>query len=166
MTQLMDYKGYQGSIEVSLEDECLFGQIQFIEDTILYDGMDVVALKRSFEDAVDSYIAFCSERGKAAEKPYKGSFNVRIGPDLHRKLAQKARRLGLNMNEYLRQIVQAAVEEQSAAPNEILAVVGAQGATLTAHKFMTHRKVLEFTTKTLWSSDNSHESDTAQWQKH
>ena len=31
------------------------------------------------------YLEFCAETGKQPEKPFKGSFNVRIGADLHRK---------------------------------------------------------------------------------
>ncbi len=42
------------------------------------------ALKANFQAAVDRYLAFCEKTGKAANKPYIGTFNVRVGSDLRR----------------------------------------------------------------------------------
>ena len=41
----------------------------------------------AFEEAVDDYLELCKEEGKEPEKPFKASFNVRTGTDLHRKAA-------------------------------------------------------------------------------
>jgi predicted HicB family RNase H-like nuclease len=42
------YKGYTGSIEVSVEDSCLHGEILFIDDIITYEGTGVDELQVSF----------------------------------------------------------------------------------------------------------------------
>ena len=44
------------------------------------------------------------------QKPFKGSFNVRIPTDLHRKAAAKATMMGVSLN----QLVQKALEEKVA----------------------------------------------------
>ena len=48
--------------------------------------------------AVDDYLVMCSSEGIEPEKAYKGSFNIRIPPELHRKavIAAAARQMFLN----------------------------------------------------------------------
>jgi predicted HicB family RNase H-like nuclease len=83
----MEYKEYIGSVRYSSEDEVFHGKIQGIRDLVTYEGTDVESLKRSFHEAVDDYLATCRKRGKEPEQPFKGSFNVRVGRDLHRRAA-------------------------------------------------------------------------------
>ena len=47
---------------------------------------------------MDDYLKFCKEVGKEPDKEYKGSFNVRINPDLHKKLAIIAMKNGDTLN--------------------------------------------------------------------
>jgi predicted HicB family RNase H-like nuclease len=79
MTEYLKYKGYHGTIEPQLEDNMLFGKIAFINDLVTYEAKDLVQLKKEFQTSVDDYLAFCAERGKQPNKPFKGSFNVRTG---------------------------------------------------------------------------------------
>lgn len=89
MTNTLEYKGLNGSVEYSKEDDCLFGKILLIDDLILYEGNSLAELKQDFEQAVDEYIEECEQEGKTP-RVYKGTFNVRIGGELHKKLALKA----------------------------------------------------------------------------
>ena len=61
----MNYKGYIGSIEVSEEDNCLFGKVLDLpsDTAITYEGETVAELKADFEGAVDDYLAYCKEAG-------------------------------------------------------------------------------------------------------
>lgn len=95
------YNGYTGSINVSIEDDCLHGKILFINDIISYEGNTVSEIKTSFENAVDRYLEYCQETGKQANKPYSGTFNVRIEQDLHRKAAEAAFRQNISLNEFV-----------------------------------------------------------------
>jgi predicted HicB family RNase H-like nuclease len=106
----MQYNGYSGSVEVSIEDGCLHGRILFIDDLITYEGDSVPELKSNFHGAVDRYVADCVDTGRPANKPYSGTFNVRIGPDLHRQAAQAAYKAGIKLNEFVLRSVQQAVE--------------------------------------------------------
>lgn len=87
MSNLLSYKNYNGSVEYSEEDECLFGKVLGIRSLISYEGKSVEELKRDFEKMIDEYLADCGERNVEPELPYKGTFNVRISPELHRSIA-------------------------------------------------------------------------------
>lgn len=64
------YKGYSGTVEYSEADGCLWGRIDGINDIISYEGQSVSKIRKAFEEAVDSYLEDCAERGKEAHKPY------------------------------------------------------------------------------------------------
>ena len=68
MTDGMEYKGYIGSVRYSDEDEIFHGKLQGIRDLVTYEGTDVASLKRSFQEAVDEYLAECKKRGKAFQR--------------------------------------------------------------------------------------------------
>jgi predicted HicB family RNase H-like nuclease len=67
------HRGYCGSIEVSLEDNCLHGKVLFIHDLVTYEADSASALRRAFHDAVDYYLDKCAREGKDAEQPFSGS---------------------------------------------------------------------------------------------
>ncbi len=107
----LNHKGYFGTIEVSIEDSCLHGQILFIEDIITYEGATVEDIQNSFMGAVDRYLAYCKETGKPANKPFSGTFNVRVGQYLHRKAAEIACHRGITLNDFVTQSIQTAIEQ-------------------------------------------------------
>ena len=77
-----------------------------IRKDISYTGEDVRSLIRNFHEAVDDYLADCSEAGTEPEKAYKGTFNVRVSEDLHREAAL----YGLNNNMSLNSVVENALQ--------------------------------------------------------
>lgn len=110
-TTTSSYKGYIGSAEISLEDNCLHGRILFIDDLISYEGQTPKELEVAFKEAVDRYIEHCSKTGKSANKPYSGSFNVRITPELHRSASQYARKNDMSLNEFVGKAIQTAIDK-------------------------------------------------------
>ena len=99
---MFEYKGYFGSIDASVEDGILFGKLEFISALVNYEGETVPELKAAFEAAVDDYLATCTAKGYEPEVPCKGSFNVRIGHELHLAVAVKAKELGISLNDFVR----------------------------------------------------------------
>lgn len=95
---MLEYKGYQGSVEFNDEDECFFGKLEFIRDLVTYEAETAKQLKAAFRDAVDDYLELCAAEGRAPDVPFKGSFNVRPGRDLHRRAALYARAHGVSLN--------------------------------------------------------------------
>ena len=112
MSNGFNFQGYAGSVEVSVEDKCLHGRLLFVNDLITYEGQNVAELEASFRAAVTRYLAFCKKAGKAPERPCSGSFNVRLGPVLHRKAAIAAAQARIKLNEYVVNAVEAATSPQ------------------------------------------------------
>lgn len=98
MNNTMEYKGYIGSVEFSQEDALFFGKVMGIRALISYEGKDAKELVDNFHMAVDDYLVMCAEEGIEPEKAYKGSFNVRISPELHKQavIAALSRQMTLN----------------------------------------------------------------------
>jgi predicted HicB family RNase H-like nuclease len=113
MGNIFEYKGYSGSLEVSAEDHCLFGKILFITDLVTYEAETVSDLEAEFVAAVDDYILTCKEVGKEPQRPFKGSFNVRITPNLHRRAALKAYKENISLNELTAKAITAYVNKTS-----------------------------------------------------
>ena len=106
MSNIMRYNGYCGSVEHSLEDMVLHGKILFINDLVTYEADTLPELEQAFHEEVDDYIAFCEKIGKEPEKPFKGTFNVRIDPDLHKRAAIQAEAAGITLNQLVSDAIQ------------------------------------------------------------
>ena len=98
MIGMLNYKDYSGTVEYSTSDNVLFGKVLGIKGLISYEGDNVHALRKDFESAIDDYLAECAEDGVEPQKPYRGSFNVRISPELHRTLALYSASHGQTLN--------------------------------------------------------------------
>jgi len=94
----LEYKGYIGTVEYSANDNVLFGKVIGINSLISYEGDSIQSLKKDFEEAVDDYLDTCREKNIEPEKTYKGSFNIRVSPDLHKHLALYAIRNNQSLN--------------------------------------------------------------------
>ncbi len=102
----LKYKGYSGSVEYSEEDNCLYGKVLGMsKNAITYEGKDVDELKQDFEGAIDDYLALCAVRGVEPSKPYSGTFNVRVSPEIHSAIAMLAQKAGISINAFVRQVL-------------------------------------------------------------
>jgi predicted HicB family RNase H-like nuclease len=111
MKDVLLYKGFLGSVHLSTEGECFFGKIEGIDDLVTFEGQDVKALKKSFHEAVEDYIDLCKLTNKPLLKSYKGSFNIRISPELHRKAVQKSLVLGISLNQLVLRAIEKELED-------------------------------------------------------
>jgi predicted HicB family RNase H-like nuclease len=107
----LNYKDYIGSVSFSAEDETFYGKIEHINDLITFESEDAHSLKKAFEEAVDDYISFCEEKGVEPDKPFKGSFNVRVKPYLHKLAYMKALQKGMSLNKFIEISLEKAVKE-------------------------------------------------------
>jgi predicted HicB family RNase H-like nuclease len=99
MKNMMEYKGYLGSVNYNDEDQIFYGKVEYICSLISYEGHDVESLRVSFQESVDDYLQLCQDKSIKPEQAFKGSFNVRTGSELHRKAAIAARERGINLNK-------------------------------------------------------------------
>ncbi|MCY4222081.1 MAG: type II toxin-antitoxin system HicB family antitoxin [Thiotrichales bacterium] len=98
MSNMLEYRGYLGSLLYNDEDEVLHGRLEFIRDLVTYEGQDARSLKNAFREAVDDYLSLCEQEGREPDVPLKGSFNVRPGRELHRRAMLYAHRQGMSLN--------------------------------------------------------------------
>ena len=115
----MTYKGYLGTVNFDSDDEAFHGKINGINDLITFEGQSVKALKKAFEEAVDDYLKTCQELGKQPDKTYKGSFNVRISTELHRKASVIATKKQISLNDFVRRAIHYAISHEKDIDNNL-----------------------------------------------
>ncbi len=103
---MMNYKGYVGSVEYDEENRVFTGTVINTRTVITFHGSSVDELEREFRASVEDYLQWCREDGIEPEKPYSGKFNVRFSPELHRRAAIGAKRLGLSLNSFVERAVE------------------------------------------------------------
>ena len=64
MSNLLQHRGYYGSIEASTEDNCLFGKLLFIRAQVNSEGETIAELQAAFREAVNDYMDTCQELGR------------------------------------------------------------------------------------------------------
>jgi len=112
MNNTMEYKGYVGSVEFSEEDGLFYGKVMGIRALISYEGTTAHELIDDFHGAVEDYLALCEAEGKEPEKAYKGSFNVRISPELHKQAAIFATTHGISLNSFVESALRTSLVNQ------------------------------------------------------
>lgn len=101
MNNTIQYKGYLGSVEFSEKDGLFYGKVMGIRSLISYEGENAKELLDDFHGAVDAYLEACKAEGIEPEVAYKGSFNVRISPELHKQLIIYTTAHQMSLNHYV-----------------------------------------------------------------
>ena len=107
MGNYIEHKGYFGTVEYSAEDNILYGQVVGIRGLISYEGNSIDELKADFAEAIDDYLIECEAVGKKPQQPYNGQLDVKISPDLHKKLQIYSR----SKNQVPDKVVEAAIQK-------------------------------------------------------
>lgn len=105
MSNVLEYNGYYGGTDISVEDGVIFGKILYINDLVTFEADNLQDLYTAFKEAVDDYLEFCESNGKAPDKSFKGSFNVRISPENHKRAAIESAKLNITLNQYVEQAI-------------------------------------------------------------
>lgn len=101
MENVLEYKGYYSKVQFSSTDNVLHGKIEGIADLVTFESESCCDIENEFRAAVDDYLEFCEQIGKCPDKPYKGSFNVRIAPELHKRADVEAKKHGISLNQFV-----------------------------------------------------------------
>lgn len=113
MNQIFKHSGYQGSIEIDIESGLLHGKVLFVKDLITYEASTIPELKGEFEAALDDYLETCKMISKDPDQPFNGSFNVRVGMEIHRAAAMAAHRQNVRLNEFVRKALEEKLESSA-----------------------------------------------------
>jgi predicted HicB family RNase H-like nuclease len=101
MKDVMKYKDFIGSVHYASEDRVFYGKVEGVNDLISFEGSTVDELEGGFKYMVDEHIKDCTKKNTPIEKSYKGNLNIRLSPDLHKKVAYNAALKGVSLNQYI-----------------------------------------------------------------
>jgi predicted HicB family RNase H-like nuclease len=96
---ILKYKDYEGSAELDMSRGVCRGKILLIDDLVTYEASTPTELQMEFEAAVDDYLETCTMLGKAPSRPFRGMFNVRVAPALHRAASLRAAAEQVSLND-------------------------------------------------------------------
>ena len=102
---MMRYKGYIAQIDFDEDAQIFHGEVINLKDVITFEGTCMKDLRQAFIDSVEDYLQFCKERGEKPEKPFSGKFIIRINPELHQKIAFKARMESKSLNHWIEDVI-------------------------------------------------------------
>lgn len=99
--EILKYGEYEGSAVVDMDRGVCRGKVLYINDLVTYEAENPKLLQKEFEAAVDDYIETCKEVGKEPQRAFKGVFNVRVAPELHREAVRRSDAEGCSLNELM-----------------------------------------------------------------
>lgn len=106
---VLNYKGYQAT--VTYEDGQLIIRVLHVRDFLSTQCESANEIDGAFKAVVDEYLAECKALGRSPNKPFRGTFNVRISPDLHRRVAIAAAEEEMSLNSWVAMSLEASVLE-------------------------------------------------------
>lgn len=101
MKNLLEYNGYHATIEIDPNDKIFVGTVIGINDDLSFHGTTYSEIEEMFHQSIDNYLEVCQQIGKEPDKEYKGSFNVRITPEMHKNADIAAKSQGITLNQYV-----------------------------------------------------------------
>jgi len=96
---ILKYKEYEGTAELDMTRGVCRGKVLFIDDLVTYESASPADLQKEFEAAVDDYLKTCAMLGKEPLRPFRGLFNVRVTPAIHRSATLRAVADGVSLND-------------------------------------------------------------------
>lgn len=112
MKDVLMYKGFIGSVHFDAEDHVFHGKIEGINDLVTFEGNAVKEIIRAFHEAADDYLSLCKETGKEPIKSARGSFNVRISPEIHQRILEITAIEQISLNRFVEKAIEKEVEEK------------------------------------------------------
>lgn len=108
---MLKHKGYLGIVEYDSDGKIFTGEVIGLRDVITFQGRTPDELEQSFHAAVDFYLEMCEQDGVAPQKPFSGRFNMRISPDIHRQIAERAAQQHISLNQWVSEAVLHALQQ-------------------------------------------------------
>ena len=117
MKNFIHYKDYYGSVYFDDEELIFYGKIQFIRALISYEATDAKGVKKAFEEAVDDYLELCAKKKIKPEISCKGSLNIRLGHELHQRIAILAAQNHLSINKFITDSLEQVLKSNNSSLN-------------------------------------------------
>lgn len=106
---IMTVKGRNAKIEYDPEIDMFRGEILGLNGGADFYGKTTEELREEFEKSLEVFLEVCKEKNIEPFKDFSGKFNLRIPPDLHGKIALKAKAEGKSLNQWVSETLEYAV---------------------------------------------------------
>lgn len=83
-----------------------YGKVMGIRSLISYEGESAQELLNDFHSAVDDYLEICKAEGQEPEVAFKGSFNIRLSPEIHKRIFVYSASHQMSMNYYIEEVLE------------------------------------------------------------
>ena len=108
---MLKYRDYMGIVEYDPDGKVFTGEVIGLRDVITFQGRTPEELEQSFRSSVDFYLEMCQQDGVSAQKPFSGRFNIRISPEIHRQIAERAAQRHVSLNQWVAEAVTHALQQ-------------------------------------------------------
>ena len=95
------HDGYVAVLEIDEDAKIIHGRVINVRAVLTFEAETPGGLRVAFADTIADYRDWCKGRGVEPEKPYSGTLSLRIAPDLHRRVAEKAAQSGESINQFI-----------------------------------------------------------------
>ena len=106
---MLRHKDYLATVELDPDVGLFHGEVINTRAVLTFQGRSIDELNAAFADTIADYEDWCKEREKEPERPYSGSFTLRMPPDLHRRVAEAAARSGKSLNGFIKDALENAI---------------------------------------------------------
>lgn len=98
---ILKHGGYIAEVGYESGDALMHGVVTNARAVLHFAGRDIAELEAAFAETIADYRDWCGERGVELEKPYSGTLSLRIPPDLHRRIAERAAATGASVDRFI-----------------------------------------------------------------
>ena len=95
------YKKFMTIEQYNFEDQCYYGTLAGIDDSVLIKGKNMEEFQKDFRKAVDNYIEKNNSKESLPPKANTKFCYARIPAELHAKIVEKAKRSGKKINQFI-----------------------------------------------------------------
>jgi predicted HicB family RNase H-like nuclease len=98
---ILNQNGFVAEVGYEDGDHLMHGSVINTRAVLHFAGDTIEELRQAFADTIADYRNWCKERGTEPEKPYSGTLSLRIAPELHRRVAERAAKAGESINQFI-----------------------------------------------------------------
>ncbi|NQU32123.1 MAG: type II toxin-antitoxin system HicB family antitoxin [Bacteroidetes bacterium] len=106
---IMEVDGYKAKIEYDPELDQFRGEILGLNGSADFYGNNPKNLRKEFKNSLAIFLEVCEENGINPQKEFSGKFNLRIPPQLHSKVAERATAESKSINQWVSEILKHSV---------------------------------------------------------
>jgi len=103
---MLTYKGFVAQLDYEPETDLIVGEVINAPDVLLFDGDNLLTLKRRFIEVIDDYLSLVKFETLSPVSPFVGRYTICLDPDDQRKVMHAAEREAVGVSHWLNREVQ------------------------------------------------------------